>query len=233
MNRRHVPTALVAALVAVLAPASSAHAQAAAPTPGGAQAVTDGSYALVASSDTLLGKATRFRGFAPAEDAGRTVTIERFEPITSGWVPVATSVVDSDGTFLAYWRTDHIGQFRLRARIDRDSGQAVAATATPEIGMTVYKPAVATWYGPGFYGRKTACGLRMTRRLVGVAHKQLPCGTRVAFLYQGRTLIVPVVDRGPFPRGRTWDLTAAAAKALGFTHTDTLGALSLRGEARR
>lgn len=201
---------------------------AAAPTSGGAVAVTDGSYALAARPDALLGKAARFRGFVPPEEAGRTVTIERFEPITAGWLAVAATVVGSDGTFVAHWRTDHIGQFRLRARIDRDQAEAVAASASPEIGVTVYKPALATWYGPGFYGRKTACGQRMTHRLLGVAHKKLACGTQVALLYKGRTLTVPVVDRGPFPKGREWDLTAAAAKALEFTFTDSIGAVRLR-----
>ena len=64
--------------------------------------------------------------------------------------------------------------------------------------MTVYRAAVASWYGPGFYGRKTACGQRMTRKLLGVAHKRLPCGTEVALSYGGRSITVPVVDRGPF-----------------------------------
>ena len=57
---------------------------------------------------------------------------------------------------------------------------------------------MATWYGPGFYGRRTACGVKMSRTLLGVAHKTLPCGTQVAVLYKGRRITVPVVDRGPF-----------------------------------
>ncbi len=91
--------------------------------------------------------------------------------------------------------------------------------------MTVYRPAVASWYGPGFYGRKTACGQRMSRTLLGVAHRKLPCGTEVALTYGGRAITVPVVDRGPFRPGRRWDLTAATAKALGFTFTDRIGAV--------
>ena len=104
-------------------------------------------------------------------------------------------------------------------------GQAVAAAATPELAITVHRPAVATWYGPGFYGRRTACGQRMSRTLLGVAHKRLPCGTQVAVLYQGRRITVPVVDRGPFRHGTEWDLTAATARALGFEHTDRVGAV--------
>ena len=65
----------------------------------------------------------------------------------------------------------------------------------------------------------------MTRKLLGVAHRTLPCGTQVALTYKGNAITVPVVDRGPFKRGRRWDLTAAAAKALGFTYTDRLGAV--------
>jgi rare lipoprotein A (peptidoglycan hydrolase) len=65
----------------------------------------------------------------------------------------------------------------------------------------------------------------MSRTLQGVAHKTLPCGTRVSLLYRGRRLTVPVVDRGPYAAGKHWDLTAATAAALRFTHTDRVGAI--------
>jgi rare lipoprotein A len=67
----------------------------------------------------------------------------------------------------------------------------------------------------------------MSRTLLGVAHKTLPCGTQVAVLYKGRRITVPVVDRGPFSSRRRWDLTAATAKALDFTFTDRIGALRI------
>jgi rare lipoprotein A (peptidoglycan hydrolase) len=67
----------------------------------------------------------------------------------------------------------------------------------------------------------------MTRKLMGVAHRRLPCGTQVAISYEGASITVPVVDRGPFKRGRRWDLTSAAAAALGFTYTDRLGAVAV------
>ena len=51
---------------------------------------------------------------------------------------------------------------------------------------------------------------------LGVAHKSLPCGTRVTFRYRGRSVTVPVVDRGPFVGGREWDLTSATKQRLGF-----------------
>lgn len=57
---------------------------------------------------------------------------------------------------------------------------------------------IVTWYGPGFYGGRTACGLRYTRHIIGVAHKTLPCGTLVQFRYHGITVTAPVIDRGPY-----------------------------------
>jgi rare lipoprotein A (peptidoglycan hydrolase) len=94
-----------------------------------------------------------------------------------------------------------------------------------ELPLTVYRGAVATWYGPGFYGNTTACGIELTPDLVGVAHRSLPCGTNVAVRYGSRTLVLPVVDRGPFGSEARWDLTEAAAQQLGFTHTDRIGAV--------
>jgi len=198
-----------------------------APTGGHVVTVTDGSFSLSARSDAILGRVVNFRGAVPAEEAGRTMTVERLDPKTAQWLPEATTKVTQDGAFVARWRTDHIGRFRLRARTD-GGGEARASATSPELSLTVYKPAKATWYGPGFYGRTTACGMKMTRTLVGVAHRTLPCGTSVAVFYRRRVLTVPVVDRGPFANGADWDLTNGAAKALGFRHTDTIGAVRLR-----
>jgi hypothetical protein len=79
----------------------------------------------------------------------------------------------------------------------------------------------ASFYGPGFYGKRTACGLAYTRDLMGVAHRSLPCGTRVTFRNpaNGRTITVPVIDRGPYVGGRQWDLSGAACTALGHCYT--------------
>jgi hypothetical protein len=218
--------------VLLLAAALPAHARAqetggtAAPEPrGGIVAVDDGSFSLATRAGALLGRKARFRGTVPAESAGRTLTVERHEPLTDQWLPAAQTTVGSDGSFVATWRTNSVGRFRIRARVESAPGGAQAASASPELAVTVYKPATATWYGPGFYGRRTACGQRMTRTLLGVAHKKLPCGTQVAIFYKGRSLTVPVVDRGPFRKKTAWDLTAATARALGFAYTDTVGSL--------
>jgi len=78
-----------------------------------------------------------------------------------------------------------------------------------------------SWYGPEFYGHRTACGYAMTRDLVGVAHRSLPCGTLITFRNpaNGQTLTLPVVDRGPYVYARQWDLTGGACLALGHCYT--------------
>lgn len=228
MQTRIIRILPVLAVFGALLPAA-AQAQAPAPGPptGGTPVPQTGPFALSGAGHVLLGQAVRFRGAVDRADAGRAVTIERFDLPTQAWVREATTTVASDGTFLARWQPRQSGRFQTRAIVDR-AGAAGAATASPELALTVYKPAIATWYGPGFYGRRTACGIRMTRTLVGVAHRRLPCGTNVALRYRGRVIVAPVVDRGPFRRGTDWDLTAAAAQAIGFTETSRLGAVSLR-----
>jgi len=74
----------------------------------------------------------------------------------------------------------------------------------------------ASWYGPGLWGHKTACGQTLRPTTLGVAHKKLPCGTTVKFVYHGRSVVTQVIDRGPYVDGRAWDLTKAASDALGF-----------------
>ena len=74
----------------------------------------------------------------------------------------------------------------------------------------------ASWYGPGLWGNKTACGQTLMPETLGVAHKKLPCGTTVKFVYHGRTVVTQVIDRGPYIQGRAWDLTKAVSDALGF-----------------
>jgi rare lipoprotein A (peptidoglycan hydrolase) len=92
----------------------------------------------------------------------------------------------------------------------------------------------ATWYGPGLYGNHTACGQVLRPRTVGVAHRSLPCGTTVRFVYRGRQVVTRVIDRGPYSHGNDWDLTLAAARALRFERvgTDRVGFAVSRQFAR-
>jgi rare lipoprotein A (peptidoglycan hydrolase) len=77
-----------------------------------------------------------------------------------------------------------------------------------------YNVSIASVYTD--YGRPIACGGILQVPELGVANKTLPCGTQVIFVYGGRAIRVPVIDRGPYIAGREWDLTGAAAEALHF-----------------
>ncbi len=122
------------------------------------------------------------------------------------------------------------GHIAVRAIIadaaSSSQGHPAGAPETSQTGeLAVYAPAVATYFGPGFYGSQTACGETMTPELIGVANRTLPCGTQVEVNYNGRSLVVPVVDRGPYANGADWDLTAATATVLGMTETETVGTI--------
>ncbi len=102
-------------------------------------------------------------------------------------------------------------------------GAPTSAPATPTSTSTqpkIHSSGIATWFGPGFFGKQTACGQTLTPAVVGVANRTLPCGTLVKVSYGAHTLVVPVIDRGPYSGiGASWDLTAGAAEALGITET--------------
>ena len=95
-----------------------------------------------------------------------------------------------------------------------DPTQPTAQPSQAPGSWTVYK--AATWYGPGFWGRSTACGTILTPQTLGVAHRKLPCGTQVTFTYGSASVTATVIDRGPFHKGYAWDLTKKVAKRLGF-----------------
>lgn len=79
---------------------------------------------------------------------------------------------------------------------------------------------LATWYGPGFHGRKTASGERFNTRDLTAAHRTLPFGTRVRVeAANGRSVVVRINDRGPFRRGAVIDLSRASADAIGMGGT--------------
>jgi rare lipoprotein A (peptidoglycan hydrolase) len=188
---------------------------------------TGNGITVQALASAMLRHMMTFTGSAPG-DAGKTIAIERSGNQTDWqWTPTVTATVQPGGAFTATWATDHIGQFSIRAVLD--SAQAEPAAVTQSMTVTVYLPSVASWYGPTLYGHGTACGETLTRRILGVANKTLPCGENVALYYDGRTLTVPVIDRGPYIKGRRYDLTYATAKALGTVTAGvaTIGAVSL------
>lgn len=77
----------------------------------------------------------------------------------------------------------------------------------------------ASWYGPGFHGRKTASGETFNANALTAAHRTLPFGTRVRVMNKstGRSVVVRINDRGPYAHGRVIDLSRASAQAIGIS----------------
>ncbi len=163
--------------------------------------------------NVAAGRTARVRGTLRRVRAGRTVALQA--RVGTRW-----RTVDRD-------RTDRAGRFALAtvARRSADmrlrfAGDALNAATTKRIGrLRAFRRSFASWYGPGFYGARTACGQTFTAGIMGVAHKTLPCGTRVTFRKGDRIVRARVVDRGPFVAGREFDLSPAVKAALGFGST--------------
>jgi rare lipoprotein A len=190
-----------------------------------------GTRSVVARSSTLLGRTVDVRGTMPGA-AHRHVILQRLEP-RGRWRGVARARVRSSDRFVIRWRAHRSGRVSLRVviaartaadrRRRRDRSRAVTGAAAPVVGLTIYRAARASFYGPGFFGRQTACGQMLTPDLHGVAHRRLPCGTLVEIMYRDREITVPVIDRGPFSGTYSWDLTQATADALGFQSPGSIG----------
>jgi rare lipoprotein A len=182
-----------------------------------------GRRSVVVAPTALVGDAVRVRGTLPGA-ARRRAILQRLDP-RRGWRNVARTRVRSTDRFVVRWRADRSGRVSLRVVLAR---RASAAADAPVASVNVYRPALATYFGPGLYGNKTFCGQVLTPELLGVAHRKLPCGTQVAVLFDRREIIVPVVDRGPFNEPYDWDLTQATADALGFTASGAIGYVRLK-----
>ncbi|MFL5901222.1 MAG: septal ring lytic transglycosylase RlpA family protein [Solirubrobacterales bacterium] len=135
-----------------------------------------------------------------------------------GGVLKATS--RASGAFAVRWRPGRPGAYRIRAYGVHD--RALRGSASVSRRLTAYRRAEASYYGPGLYGNGVACGGTLRPGTLGVASKTLPCGARVTFRYHGRSITVPVIDRGPYVAGRDFDLTEAARERLGFPGVDVL-----------
>lgn len=117
-----------------------------------------------------------------------------------------------------------------------EAGETAAVIgARPVVPQPTVKPVKArkarwhldpniSWYGPGMYGARTACGVTLTKTVRGVASRTLPCGTKVTFRNpaNGRTITVPVIDRGPYVAGRTWDMSAGLCLYLDHCYTGSI-----------
>ena len=193
----------------------------------GTVSATGDGITIASPRSGLLQNQMKFTGSVPATPSGSVVEIERLGHQTNWtWAPTAHATITTNGSFTVVWRANHIGRFQIRAVV-QGTGDAGAASASPTVTTIVYRPAIATEYGPGLYGNMTACGEVLRRGTLGTANRTLPCGTLVALYYRGRTMIVRVIDRGPYANGADWDLTEATGRALGVPGIATVGAVSL------
>lgn len=140
--------------------------------------------------------------------------------IKVGGRKVKTVRSQEDGSFGVRWHASHTGVFE--AKVIAGGNEAARTARSRGTRVNVYRPAGASYYGPGLYGNSTACGKTLTPSTLGVANRTLPCGTRVTLRYHGRTVTVPVIDRGPFSGSREYDLTAATKARLGFGSAGTV-----------
>ncbi len=184
-----------------------------------------GGITLATRASGFLRHPQIFSGKAGGSAAGERIEIERRGRQTDWrWQPTAHSTAHRGGSFTVVWPANHIGRFAVRAVIF-SSRTSHAASSSPSVAITVYRTAIATLYGPGFWGSRTACGKVLRRGTLGVANRTLPCGSRVSLYYAGRTIVVPVIDRGPYANHADWDLTMATGRALGLTSTARIGAV--------
>jgi rare lipoprotein A (peptidoglycan hydrolase) len=126
----------------------------------------------------------------------------------------------ANGTFALRWAPERTGSYAVRA-YGVHSRRIRASRSVPR-KLTAYRYAHASYYGPGLYGNGVACGGTLLPETMGVAHKTLACGTKVKLRYRGRTVTVPVIDRGPYVPGRDYDLTEAVKERLGFPGIGTV-----------
>ncbi|HXR61109.1 MAG TPA: septal ring lytic transglycosylase RlpA family protein [Solirubrobacterales bacterium] len=126
----------------------------------------------------------------------------------------------ANGTFALRWVPRRTGSFAVRAYGVHD--RRISGSRSPARKLTTYRLAGASYYGPGLWGNGVACGGTLLPATMGVAHKTLPCGTKVKLRYHGRSVTVPVIDRGPYVAGRDYDLTEAVKEALGFPGVGTV-----------
>src|SRR4051794_39204983 len=126
----------------------------------------------------------------------------------------------ANGTFAVRWLPERTGSYAVRAYSVHD--RRIRGSRSDARKLTTYRLAGASYYGPGLYGNGVACGGTLLPGTMGVAHKTLPCGTKVKLRYHGHTVTVPVIDRGPYVAGRDYDLTWAVKLKLGFPGVGTV-----------
>lgn len=200
-------------------------------TTGGAGTQTSTADGTIGGSGGgIVGSKLKFRGAATSAAEGDTVNVQ-VQDSAGAWENVAQAETDTAGAWVAKWKADRAGSLLVRAvtgGAGGGTGEAADAGEAPTMKVTVYQSTMASVYGvgdDGQIGTRTACGQMLKETTIGVANKTLPCGTKVTLFYNGKTITVEVIDRGPYRKGFSWDLTTATADRLGFEGIGKVGSL--------
>jgi rare lipoprotein A len=165
---------------------------------------------LEGHSVLLAGRLLGARG--PLGLPGRMIALQKLG--RRGWQTLARTRTSTNGRYRLRFLAERVGSETLRLRF---AGDATDAESHRRLGeLRTYRLVEASWYGGG---GSLACGGSLTDSTLGVANKTLPCGTLVTLRYNGHSIRVPVIDRGPYVEGREFDLTLATKEALGFGDT--------------
>lgn len=164
----------------------------------------------------LVGEPAEVAGRLHPARPGRLVALER--QVEGRWKTLDTDRTARDGSYQVRHEARETGGGAVRVSFsgDRQNGPVSA-----DLGrMTAYRSTRASYYA--LYGGALACGGRLGYDSLVVAHRSLPCGTRVTVRYQGRIVHARVRDRGPFVGGREFDLAGAVARRVGFQGVGTI-----------
>ncbi|MCW2959312.1 MAG: hypothetical protein JWP18_2115 [Solirubrobacterales bacterium] len=212
-----VPATGVASAAADTTASPQAGAASGTPKPAGVRKrlTTDVRVASV-RRNVLVGRAATVRGALRPGGKGHVV---RLQARTSwGWKTIDRALTGKGGFYSLSAKTARPGTLNLRVLFP---GDRTARRSQHDAGrLNVFRRAHASWYS--LYGNRTACGQVLGYNTLGVAHKTLPCGTKLTLRHNGRSVRVSVIDRGPFIAGREFDLTAATKRALAFGDLGTV-----------
>ena len=210
--------AVAMALVAMVAAAASAQAQGGGSGGIGTGGGGGGDVSASGCVDYEFGTRTLALG-----DCGDDVT-------TLNWILNSTGYGKTAPMSAEFAGTTETSVERFQEKTGLASDGVVDKRTRQSLVRTMPKR-TATWYGPGFFGNKTACGKTLRRSTLGVAHRRLPCGTKVVVRYKGNYVRTKVIDRGPYAHGAKWDLTQKTARTLGFEVTDKVRVAKIKKAA--
>jgi rare lipoprotein A len=166
--------------------------------------------------NVLAGRSALVRGKLSPRSKGHVVRLQM--RTSKGWKTVDRAATRTGGAFRLQYKPHGIGTHTMRVVFRGDKRTRSSKQAAGR--MNVFRQAFASWYG--LYGSPLACGGTLGYNELGVAHKTLPCGTKLTLRYHGRSVRVRVIDRGPYVGGRDFDLTGATKRALGFGDLGTV-----------